>query len=483
MTTLWQQNQADKATGGTSSANWSASGISIDSRSIVAGDLFVALVGPNNNGHDYIEKAAKMGAAAAMIDTNHADALKNSSIPLLVVNDTTEGLTELAKAARARSTAKIIAITGSVGKTGTKEGLAKAFSELGKVHATLGNLNSQIGLPLMLARMPEDTQFGVFELGMDHAGQIERLSIMLRPHVAIITTVQPVHMEFFEGIDGIADAKAEIFKGLMDGGIAILQREHPMFHHLRARARDCGVQFDKIISFGAHRDATVKLVQHCLDINGSDVTAVIGKNTVQYRLGMPGEHQIINSLAILAAVSEATENSDDAIKALANIQPLKGRGKRTVIELESGGQLSIIDESYNASPVAMRAAIKVLADFPVSKDGRHIAVLGDMLELGIDAAKIHEGLAEDLSANKIDLIFTAGPNMACLSANIPDAMRGLHAKDSTGLIKPLIEAVKGGDVAMIKGSLGSHMAPIVDALLQLHSPANGNKQEGQNNAV
>jgi len=248
VTSLWQQNQADKATSGISNANWSASGISIDSRSVVSGDLFIALVGPNNDGHDFVKKAAENGATAAMVDVQHADKLLGLGIPLCVVEDTTQGLVDLAKAARARSTAKIIAITGSVGKTGTKEELAGALATQGPTHATLGNLNSQIGLPLTLARMPENTQFGVFELGMDHAGQIERLSNILRPHVAIITTIQAVHMEFFKSINGIADAKAEIFKGLVEGGIAILQREHPMFHHLRAHARDSGVAFDNIIT-------------------------------------------------------------------------------------------------------------------------------------------------------------------------------------------------------------------------------------------
>ena len=483
MAPLWHQIQADEATGGQSSANWSAMGISIDSRTTKPDDLFVALVGPNNDGHDYIEKAAEMGASAALVDIAHANNLAKASIPLLIVDDTTQGLVDLAKAARARSSAKIVAITGSVGKTGTKEGLACAFSELGTVHATEGNLNSQIGLPLMLARMPKNTQYGIFELGMDHAGQIERLSNILRPHVAVITTVQPVHMEFFEGIDGIADAKAEIFKGLVKGGVAILQREHPMFHHLRARARDCGVEFNNIISFGAHRDADVKLIRHCLDADGSDVTAIINDKTIEYRLGVPGEHQVINSLAILAVVSEISENATDAIKALATVQPLKGRGQRTIIELQGGGQLSIIDESYNASPAAMRAALKVLENTPTGKDGRHIAVLGDMLELGESARKIHESLASDIIKNKIDLVFTTGPNMAYLSASIPENLRGHHAKDSIGLIRPLIDVVKDGDVAMIKGSLGSRMAPIVDALLQLDTPANGNKQEGHINAV
>ncbi len=497
MTALWQQKQVEIATNGhglNGDNNWQASGISIDSRTITNGDLFIALVGDNNNGHDYIKMAADNGAVAAMVDQKHAKKITSPPIPLLIVKDTTQGLTDLAKAARSRSKAKIIAITGSVGKTGTKEALALVFNKIGKCHATIGNLNSQIGLPLTLARMPANTDFGVFELGMDQPLQISRLSMILRPDVAIITTVAPVHMQFFKDITAIADAKSEIFKGLVKGGVAILQREHPLFHHLHLNANDYGVEDSNIISFGAHIDADVRLEKYSMDQNHSQIKAILNNKSfnnkiVEYDLGITGIHQIINSLAILAVIAKISYDNTDAIKILKTIKPLQGRGKFSKIKIANGNGngnniiFSMIDESYNASPIAMRAALKTMSNHKISNDGRYIAVLGDMLELGKDSKKIHINLVNDIIKNKIDLLFTTGADMAYLSAAMAKKIKTLHANDSASLIKPLINTIKFGDIIMIKGSLGSNMRVIVNALLRLDKAANCNGQKEQNNAI
>ena len=496
MTALWTQKQAEIATSGhglkTANNDWQVDGISIDSRTITNGDLFIALVGDNNNGHDYIKMAADGGAVAAMVDQKHAEKLTPSPIPLLIVKDTTQGLIDLAKAARSRSKAKIIAITGSVGKTGTKEALALVFSKIGKCHATIGNLNSQIGLPLTLARMPSDTNFGVFELGMDRPLQISKLSMILRPDMAIITTVAPVHMQFFKDITAIADAKSEIFKGLVKGGIAILQREHPLFHHLHLNANDYGVEDCNIISFGAHIDADIRLEKYSMDQNNSKIKAMLNNKSfnnkiVEYDLGITGIHQIMNSLAILAVIANISYDNIDAIKTLKTIEPLQGRGKFSKIKManDDGNDIifSIIDESYNASPIAMQAALTTLSNYKISNGGRYIAVLGDMLELGKDSKKIHINLANDIIKNKIDILFTTGAYMAYLSATMAKKINILHANDSTDLIKPLISTIKPDDIIMIKGSLGSNMAAIVNALLRMDKPANCNGQKEKNNVI
>lgn len=468
MTALWTHSQAEQATGGKSTAAWTASGVSIDSRSLAAGDLFIALSGPNNDAHDYLPQVAGKNAAAAVVNADRVEEFAHLNLPLLGVEDPMQALRDLAIAARARCGGRVIGVTGSVGKTGTKEALALAFGALGRTHATQGNLNNEYGLPLMLARMPADTEYAVLELGMNHAGEIGPLSRMLRPHVALITTVQPVHIEFFDGIDGIADAKAEIFEGLETGGTAILPRDHALFHHLRLRGVEQGV--GRFVTFGAHEEADIHLVEHDLMEDGSDVTATINGKSIRYHVGLAGRHQVMNSLGVAGVISEVAADQDAAIRAMSQVQPLKGRGKRTSVHLPGGGQFLVIDESYNASPAAMKAALEVLAQAQPGPDGRHIAVLGDMLELGDDAGTLHAALATTIEETGTDMVFTAGPLMAHLNDALPDACRTPHAPDSNALISPVIDAVRDGDVFMVKGSLGSRMAPVVDALLALDTP-------------
>jgi len=466
MMPLWTAYEAAAATGGRSTHAWNASGVSIDSRSVKPDEIFVALQGPNFDGHDFIAAALKGGAAAAI--TARVPESVAADAPLLMVVDTMAALESLGQAARRRATADFLAVTGSVGKTGTKEMLRLALGAHGKTYASLGNLNNQWGVPLALANMPRDCAFGVFELGMNHAGEIGPLSRQVRPRIAIITTVEPAHLEFFESVEAIADAKAEIFEGLDRDGIAILNHDNPQFERLKKQATAQGV--GRIIAFGRHADAEARLVDCALHPATTRVTAEILGEPVSYRLQMPGAHWAHNSLAVLAAAKCAGVDLAAAAAALDQLQPLKGRGQRVKVKL-AGGSIEIIDESYNASPAAMRAAFQVLAQAKPGAGGRRLAVLGDMRELGETARLLHADLAPDLKTARVDRVFTAGPLMEWLHATLADEMRGEHAAESQGLIPHVLAAVRPGDVVLVKGSLGSRMAPVVEALRALERPA------------
>ena len=473
---LWSADETAQATGGRSTRDWRATGVSIDSRSIKATEMFVALKGPNFDGHDYVGAALTAGAAAALVhrvpDGLPADA------PLLIVDDTMAGLEALGRAARRRSQATFLAVTGSVGKTGTKEMLRLALGADGATYASTGNLNNQWGVPLSLANMARDCAYAVFELGMNHAGEIGPLSRQVRPKVAIITTVEPAHLEFFPSVEAIADAKAEIFEGMDAESVAILNRDNPHFGRLAERATMQGIA--RIVSFGRHAEAQARLVDSTLSAASSRISADILGDAVGYRLQMPGAHWALNSLAALAAAKCVGVDLAAAAAALAQLQPLKGRGQRVKIPL-AAGSIELIDESYNASPAAMRAAFLVLAQTRPASGGRRIAVLGDMRELGETARLLHADLAPDLKAARADLVFTCGPLMEWLHVSLPDAMRGSHALDSQALVPAVVGAVHAGDVVLVKGSLGSRMAPIVEALRALEGAgpalpraANGN---------
>jgi UDP-N-acetylmuramoyl-tripeptide--D-alanyl-D-alanine ligase len=473
---LWTAEEAAAATGGRATGIWEAIGVSIDSRTVRPNQLFVALKGPNFDGHDFVVAALKAGAAAAMVHRVPAELPVDS--PLLIVPDTMTALELLGQAARRRSSATFLAVTGSVGKTGTKEMLRLALGTRGATYASTGNLNNQWGVPLSLANMPRDGAFAVFELGMNHAGEIGPLSRQVRPRVAIITNVEPAHLEFFPSVEAIADAKAEIFEGMDGHGTAVLNRDNPHFERLVGRAKERGV--GHIIGFGRHAEAEARLVDCALSATASQINADILGEPVNYRLQMPGAHWALNSLAVLAAAKSVGVDLAAAAAALARLQPLKGRGQRLKITALRGS-FEIIDESYNASPAAMRAAFQVLAQARPGSGGRRIAVLGDMRELGETARLLHADLAPDLKSARVDLVFTAGPLMEWLHASLPETVRGGHAPDSQALIPAVLEAVRAGDVVLVKGSLGSRMAPIVEALRALEATdqalpraANGN---------
>ncbi len=459
--TLWSAAQAISATGGETDGDWQADGVSIDSRTLAPGDLFVALKGPNHDGHDHVQAALGAQAAAAMVE--HAPGAGTAPGPLLIVPDSFDGLYALATAARARSTARIIAITGSVGKTGSKELLARALATAGRVSLSAGNLNNYIGAPLSLARLPAEAEYGVFELGMNQPGEIAPLSRLARPHVVLVTNVEAVHTEFFDHVDAVAEAKAEIFAGLEPGAMAVLNRDNKYFDYLAAQARDRGAA--RIIDFGRSEKAEARLLDWSPDQDGGLVTADICGARCSYRLALSGEHWALNSVAVLATAVAAGAALTQAADALALQQALPGRGARHRPTL-AGSQFDLIDESYNASPIAMRAAITSLKSFQPGPGGRRIAVLGDMLELGADAAAQHGELASALEDAGIDLVFTVGTLMSHLFAALPSHRRAGQADTSADILPALQSALRPGDVVLIKGSLGINMRPLVDAFTQ-----------------
>jgi UDP-N-acetylmuramoyl-tripeptide--D-alanyl-D-alanine ligase len=463
---LWSAEEARQATGGRNTRDWQATGVSIDSRTLAPGDLFIALKGPSFDGHDFAGKAVKAGAAAAMVH-RRADGI-DESMPLIIVDDTFAALWRLGTAARERSSARLIAVTGSVGKTGTKEALRLCLSPQGLTAASIGSFNNHWGVPLSLARMQRKAVYGIFELGMNHPGEIRELVALVRPQVAIITNIEPAHIGNFASITDIADAKAEIFEGLDANGTAVLNRDNALFHHLCTRAEDAGVT--RILSFGRHKEADARLLDCSLHATSSAVTASIRGQEIDYCLAMPGSHWVMNSLAVLAAVSAAGADVVKAAAEFARLQPLKGRGERHSVEA-SAGAFKVTDDSYNANPTSMRAAFEVLGRGDVGEGGRRIAVLGDMLEMGERSEEMHAALAGPLQDAGIDLVFTCGSAMAALHAALPAARRGAHAEDSKALAALVAEAVRPGDSLLVKGSLGSRMAVVVETLLALGEPA------------
>ena len=458
---LWNAEEARAATNGRldGAADWSAEGVSIDSRTVAVGDLFVALVGPNHDGHDWVAQALAAGAAAALVHRIPEGLPANA--PLLVVEDTLKGLEALGIAARNRSEARIVAVTGSVGKTGTKEMLALTLAAQGPTHASVGSFNNHWGVPLSLSRLPADARFAIFELGMNHPGEITPLVRMTRPHVAIITTVEAVHTAFFTGTEQIADAKAEIFLGLDPDGVAVLPRDNPHFRRLAMAARHAGIH--TIFGFGSHIDSEARLLDCGLDPASTAVFALVHDEPITYRLGVPGRHWAVNSLAVLLAVGALGADIGTATAALKGMAPPKGRGERSRVAV-NGNEIELVDESYNASPVSMRAALATLAAAKPAKGARRIAVLGDMLELGDQAAELHAGLAETVEQWGIDLVFAAGPLMSNLFERLPPTRQGAHAADSTALAPLVKAAVQAGDVVMVKGSAGSRMGRVVKSL-------------------
>jgi UDP-N-acetylmuramoyl-tripeptide--D-alanyl-D-alanine ligase len=464
MSALWTLDALVQATGArlAGAPEREIAGVSIDSRSIGKGEAFFAIKGDRVDGHDFAAEALRRGAALAVVAADRAAAMP-AGAPLAVVPDVLEALRALARAARARSTAKVIAVTGSAGKTGTKDALRLALSRDGETHASVASFNNHWGVPLSLARLPASARFAVFELGMNHAGEIEPLTRLVRPHVAIITTVEPVHLEFFANVEAIADAKAEIFLGLEPGGAAVLPRDNPQFDRLAAAAR--AAKAERIVGFGEHKAAEARLIDAALKPDCSTARANILGEEIAFKVGAPGRHLVQNCLAVLAAVKLAGADLALAAVALAGLVPPSGRGRRISLDLGTGTAL-LIDESYNANPASMRAALDVLAQTPIGRRGRRIAVLGDMLELGPDAGELHRALAEAVAAAKVDLVFCAGALMHELWEALPPAMRGGYAETAAGIESEVVAAVRGGDAVMVKGSNGSRMAPIVKTLAE-----------------
>lgn len=460
---LWTSEQAQKATNGENSHPWQASGVSIDTRTLQPGDLFVALQGDALDGHDYLDAAFAAGAAAAVVSRD-----VGGDWPLLRVKDTTAALVDLGRAARARCGAKVIGVTGSAGKTGTKEMLAAMLSGQGRTHYNVKSLNNHWGVPLTLARLPQDCVYAVIEMGMNHAGELTDLSALVRPDIALITTIEPAHIEHFKTVEAIADAKAEIFSGMKANGVAILPSDSPHFTRLKAAAEKQGLQ--KIIPFGEDdEEASARLIDCTLHADSSKVTAEIGGVRVRYRLSIAGKHIVMNSLAALATVQVVGADLSAAVESLKNAQPVAGRGNRFEVMLaEACDPVVVIDDSYNANPASMKAAFTVLEMMQPAQGGRRIAVLGDMLELGKEGPRLHEDLANPLLRAKVDVLFCCGAQMEALYQKLPPDWQGAHARDSQALAALVTQAIRPGDVVLVKGSAGSKMAYVVQALADMN---------------
>ncbi len=449
MTRLWTASDLLEATGGTLDTPFGADGISIDTRTVRPGDLFIALVGEGRDGHAFVPDALAKGAAGAMV---HRDI--PGATPLLRVDDTLAALARLGGFARFRTQAKTVAVTGSVGKTTTKEMLRTILSAFGPTHAAEASYNNHWGLPLTLTRLPRDAVYCVVEIGMNHAGEIAPLAGLARPHVAIVTTVEKAHIGYLGSIEAIADEKASIVSGLEPGGIAILPLDSPQFPRLRAAVRD-----RTVMTFGASQGATGRLMDMEPDADSSVVLAEIAGREVRFRLNAPGRHMAMNAIAALTATLALGLDPHIAARALENFAPLAGRGTRRKLALPAGNAL-LLDESYNGNGASMRAALDVLRLQPAR---RRIAALGDMLELGTAGPSEHTGLAEAV-AQSADLLFACGPLMRHLFDAVPAHLRGGYAADSAALAPMLAGAIAAGDAVLVKGSLGSRMKRVVDML-------------------
>ncbi|WP_192258449.1 UDP-N-acetylmuramoylalanyl-D-glutamyl-2,6-diaminopimelate--D-alanyl-D-alanine ligase [Mesorhizobium caraganae] len=450
------------------------SGISIDSRSLQPGDAFFAIKGETMDGHDFATAAIKAGAGVLVVAEGKLPSLGRLTAPMIVVQDVLAALEKLGVAARERSKAKIIAVTGSAGKTTTKEALRHVLSAVGEVHASAQSFNNHWGVPLTLARMPDDCDYAVFEIGMNHPGEIRPLVKMVRPHVAIVTLIAAAHLGFFKNLDEIAKAKAEIFEGIEPGGAALLNRDDGRWKLLDKMARAAGVEH--VFGFGENARSTYKLTKCELHADHSDITARIGGQDIVARIGAPGRHMVQNVLAVLGAAHLVEADIGKVAEALADLSAERGRGKRHVLR-HPGGPITLIDESYNANPASMSAAMALLNATPVSGEGRRIAVLGDMLELGEHSAKLHAALADLIVGTETRKVFLGGPEMRALADILPDEIEADYRAGAEDLRLVLLSALKPGDVVMIKSSKGIGFSKLVDALLgKFPAEAAGTKQ-------
>ncbi|NKX43848.1 UDP-N-acetylmuramoyl-tripeptide--D-alanyl-D-alanine ligase [Roseicyclus persicicus] len=470
MTALWTAAEAAAATGGTVAGDWAVTGIAIDSRTIAPGDLFVALSAARD-GHDFVADALARGAAAALV----------SRIPegvdparLLLVDDVMDGLRALGAAGRARTQARVIAVTGSVGKTTVKEMLRTALAPQGRTHAAEASFNNHWGVPVTLARMPADTEYAVIEIGMNHPGEIAPLARLARPHVAVVTTVAPAHLEAFGVIEGIAHEKASIYEGLSEGGIALAHADVDTAGILFDTARACGAQ---LIRFGSKDETEARLVSAEVAGERTAIRAVIHGRDRAFSIAAPGRHYAMNALIALTAAEAAGADPEAAMQALSGWSPYRGRGTRERVTLGDGPTIQLIDDAFNANPASIAAALEMLAAAEPEGQGRRIAVLGDMLELGPTGPALHAAIADHPALARIAAVHSVGPLMAHLHAALPGALKGLHTPAADAMAEALPARLREGDVVLVKGSKGIKVSRVVDALRKLGQAA-GDQRRG-----
>ncbi len=467
---LWTAAEAADATGGKVASDWVAEGVSIDTRTLQPGDLFVALAAARD-GHEFVAQALEKGAAAAMVShvPEGVDPAK-----CLVVDEVLPALERLGVAARARTDAKVIGITGSVGKTTAKEMLRKALEGQGNIHAAVASYNNHWGVPLTLARMPRDTDFAVIEMGMNHAGEIAPLTKMARPHVAMITTIAPAHLENLGSTEAIAAEKGAIFEGLEPGGIAVVP--------LDVAEKDILIEAGKVhaaevVTFGETEGADLQLS----DVIVSEASTVMRVATPDgarlAKLSVAGRHYAQNAVGVMLAVAAAGADLTQASMVLSQWEPVEGRGQRERIALSRTDDIAIelIDDAFNANPTSLAAGLEVLAGITPPRGGRRVAVLGDMLELGAEAEAMHAGVADLPTMDAVDVVHTCGPLMAHLHSALPEAKRGLHMDTAAEMCPRIARELRPGDVVLVKGSKGSKVSLVVDALRKLGQSVEGDR--------
>ena len=456
---LWNADIVGQVTQGKAYGDWGANAICIDTRKISKGDIFVAFKGAVD-GHDYVSQALKAGANAAIVEYIPKN-ISPEDCNLVVVKDSTQAIKDLAEFNRRRTEAKIIAVTGSVGKTSTKEALYAAFSALGKAYCSQGNYNNELGLPISLASLPQAAEYAIFEMGMNHAGELERLTKLLQPDAAIITSVEPVHLEYFASVEDIAKAKAEIFLGMNASSVAVLNGDNKYYDILRDAAQKCSIS--KILTFGGQKANDSYCASYKNMQDGTLVNALISGREIEYKIAAYGEHQVINTIATLSIVQALGLDIYQASKGLLNFANVKGRGKTNEVNFAKK-KLLLIDESYNASPRSMKAALAALQDLDQAKGRRKLAILADMYELGDDAIKMHTELLQDITDNGVDKVITVGSLMHNLFEVIPDNIKLMHFVDYKSAINNIDRFVNDQDCILVKGSFGTKIHELVNYL-------------------
>lgn len=460
MSVLWTAQEVANALGTTIAAPFEATGVTFDSRAVGKGDLFFALAGETTDGHGFVADALQRGAAAAVVSRD----VENAGGTLIRVPDTMKALVDLGRAGRRRSKARIASVTGSVGKTSTKDALRAMLSAQAPTSASAASFNNHVGVPISLARLPREARYGVFEIGMNHPGEIEPLARQVEAHVGVVTNVGPVHIGHMGSEEAIADEKACLFAGMAadEGAVAVLNRDSRHFDRIAGHARRFGVR--RIVGFGRGEAADARLLSCSLQDSGSDVVALIHGRRIEYRLGAAGEHWVLNSIAALAVVEALGANVDRAAAMLAGVSASPGRGARRILKF-GHGTVELLDESYNANPVSVGAMLAVLARTEPTGGGRRLLALGDMRELGEGADAFHAGLADAVAASGAAQVFLCGPHMRALWDRLAPAQRAVHRPDSAALAGDVAAALRAGDVIAVKGSLGSRMKIVVDAIL------------------